>query len=76
MEMQTIVEYEIVEPMSNEMHITYDYYEALDCFEKEWTVYERHITTGNPSLSIQTRQIVTITWNNNPEFEEQQYEYD
>ena len=72
METQTIVEYVVIEPVSNKDFTTYSRLEALDHYEKESIVYERHITTGNPSPFIQARQIVTITWNNNPEFEEEQ----
>ena len=76
METQTIVEYEIIEPVTNKSFTTYNRYEALDHYAKESIVYEKHITTSNPSRHVQTRQVVTITWNNNPEFEEEQDEYD
>ena len=69
METQTIVEYELIIPETNESVTTRSRDAALDVFEKNWTVYERHTTTGNPSQHVQARQIVTITWNNNPEFE-------
>jgi hypothetical protein len=72
MESQTIVEYELIEPVSNTEKITFDRYEALEHYDAEWLVYERHITRGNPSRFVQAEQIVTISWNNNPEFEEEQ----
>ena len=71
MESQTTIEYEIIEPITNKRFFTFSREEALDYYAKESIVYERHTTTGNPSQYVQTRQIVTITWNNNPEFEEE-----
>jgi hypothetical protein len=76
MESQTIVEYETIEPVTNESFFTYERYEALSRYAGEWIVYERHITKGKPSQFVQTEQIITIAWNNNPEFEEEQDEYD
>jgi len=75
METQTIVVYVVVEPVSNDSFTTYNRYEALDHHAKESIVYEKHITTSKPSQFVQTKQIATIAWNNNPEFEEEQDEY-
>ena len=75
MESQTTVEYEVIESMSNKRFFTYSREEALDHYEMESMVYERHITRGNPSRHVQTEQRVTIAWNNNPEFEEERGEY-
>jgi acyl-ACP thioesterase len=69
METQTTVEYEVIIPETNKRFFTRSRDEALDYYEREWIVYERHITMGNPSQFVQAQQIVTIAWNNNPEFE-------
>ena len=69
METQTTVEYELVEPVTNKQIFTYNRFEAIDYYERDWLVYERHITLGNPSQFVQAEQRVTIMWNNNPEFE-------
>ena len=74
METQTTVVYELIEPVSNKRFFTYNRFEALDYYEKKWIVYERHITLGNPSRYVQAEQRVTITWNDNPEFEEEQHD--
>ena len=75
METQTIVEYEVIEPVSNNSFITYERYVALEHYANESIVYEKHITTSKPSQFVQTEQTVTILWNYNPEFEEEQDEY-
>jgi hypothetical protein len=72
LEMQTRVEYEVIEPMSNKCFFTDNRFEAIDHYEKESIVYERHKTIGNPSRFVQAEQRVTILWNNNPEFEEEE----
>jgi len=72
METQTVVEYELVIPETNESFFTRSRDAALDVFAKNWTVYERHKTIGNPSCFVQTEQMVTILWNNNPEFEKKE----
>ena len=73
MEMQTVVEYEVIETVSNRRFFTESRFEALDHYENGSLVYERHKTRGNPSRFVQAEQIITMMWNNNPEFEE---EYD
>jgi hypothetical protein len=72
MESQTRVEYEVIDTETNEQFFTDDHFEALNRFAEEWMVYERHITLGNPSRFVQTEQKVTILWNYNPEFEEEE----
>ena len=75
MKTRTIIIYELVEPVANENFFTYNRYEALGRYAREWIVYEKHITMSKPSRFVQTEQVVTIAWNNNPEFEEKQDEY-
>ena len=73
MKMQTIVKYEVIEPMSNRRFFTYNREVALDrYYEKGAIVYEKHKTIGNPSRFVQTEQIVTMAWNDNPEFDEEE----
>ena len=55
MKTKTIVEYELIIPETNESITTRSRDAALDVFEKNWTVYERHTTTGNPSQHVQAR---------------------
>ena len=75
MEMQTFVFYELIEPVSNRKIETDCRWEALDCYARDWLVYEKHKTIGNPSRFVQAEQIITRAWNNNPEFEEEQDGY-
>ena len=70
METQTIVEYEVIEPVSNKHFFTDNRFEAFDHIEKGSIIYERHKTIANPSRFVQTEQRVTIAWNDNPELEE------
>jgi len=70
METQTTVEYEVIEPVSNIRFFTNSRHVALDRYVDEWIVYEKHKTIGNPSRFVQAEQTVTVTWNGNPEFEE------
>ena len=64
MKMQTIVKYEVIEPVSNVRFFTHNPDVALDRYAEEWIVYEKHKTIGNPAWFVQTEQTVTITWNN------------
>ena len=64
------VEYELCDPVSNRRLITDSYEEALAYYEKEWLVYENHVTIGRPSAFTQAKLILTTTWNNNPDFVE------
>ena len=78
METQTIVLYEILAPVSNESFITDSRYEALGHYDDGSTVFERHRTLTQPSVNTQTSTLVTLRWNNNPDFdphfgEEEQY---
>ena len=76
MESQIFITYEVIEPVSNKSFITESRYEALDFYEKDYVVYERHDTLSKPSLFTQTRCRVTMAWNNNPEFKETYDGYD
>jgi len=70
METQTIIEYEVVEPVSDEYFITRSRDRASEHYEKGWTVFEVHKTTTQSSVNAQTQVRVVWRWNNNPEFEE------
>jgi hypothetical protein len=63
MESQIFVEYEIVEPITNKSFISESYYEAVDYFERNWTVYESHKSVVRLGLTSST-QIVTTLWTN------------
>jgi len=68
MDTETTVWYEIIIPDTNEPFFTKNYYEAIDYFEENCMVYEKHVTVSNPSLYTQVRQIVTVQWHLNPEY--------
>ena len=70
METQLIITYEIIEPVSNKSIVTESRYEALDFYEKNYIVYEKHDTLSQPSVFTQTLCRVTMAWNDNPEFKE------
>jgi len=62
MDTQTFVTYEIIEPVSNKMFVTKSHYEALDSYEKNWIVYEVHMTITQPSMLTQTQVRVVLRW--------------
>ena len=68
METQTMVLYEIVAPVSNKGLVTDSRMEALDYYDRDYMVFEKHRTITQPSVNTQTRTIVTLRWNNNPDF--------
>jgi hypothetical protein len=63
MESQLSVEYEIVDPISNKSFITESYYEAVDYFERHWTVYESHKSVVRFGLTTSTQSVTTL-WAN------------
>ncbi len=70
MDSQYYIEYELVDPVTNQRHYTTDRDEALGYLEEGWLVWEHHNTICQPSLFTSTRVIVTMRWNNNPDFQE------
>ena len=70
METQTIIEYEVIEPVSNKRFFTRNYYEAEDHYEKGCIVYEKHKTITQPTLLTQTQVQVTVRWNHKIQKEE------
>jgi len=69
MKVQTFVEYELVDPVSNQYITTESYGKAIDSFEKGWLVYEHHNTVTIPSPFVSTREVVSVKWNENPYYE-------
>ena len=67
METQTAITYEIIEPISNKYILKKSRYEALDWYEKGCMVYERHTTTTQSSMHIQSQTCVTLRWHGNPQ---------
>ena len=76
MESQLVITYEVIEPVSNKRIVTRNRYEALDYFAEGCIVYEHHDTISKPSMFTQTRNRVTMAWNDNPEFKEMYDGYD
>ncbi len=68
MDSQLDVEYEVIDPVTNQQYITDTRYEALAFYKDGWLVVERHVTKYKPSAHTQTEVIVRMSWNNNPEF--------
>ena len=69
MEKQDDIVYEVYDPISNKGFTTWSRDEIISFFEEEWVVIERHTTKYRPSLYTESQIIVSIFWNNNPEFE-------
>ena len=69
MERKDTIEYEVHDPVSNKEFTTLSRDEAAAYFEEEWIVIERQVTICRPSLLTESRMIVSVYWNNNPEFE-------
>lgn len=68
METQIIVLYEVVLPDTNERAVTYSREQALEYYYDEYMVFEKHITKYKPSTLTDTQTIVSLRWDNNPEF--------
>ena len=71
METQTVIEYEVIEPVSNERFFTQNYEEASNHYENGWMVYETHRTKSQPTLLTQTRVYVTVRWNHKRQIQEE-----
>ena len=71
METNTIVTYEVVEPVSNKRLFTKDYFVAEEHYGKGCIVYEKHKTTTQPTLLTQTQVQVTVRWNHTVQKEEE-----
>ena len=68
METQTEVYYEITLPDTNKSFVTDSRVEALDYYDRDFMVFEKHRTVTQPTVNTQTRTVVTLRWNNNPDF--------
>lgn len=66
MDSQTTIEYEIVNPATDQGTMTDSHDEALAYFEKDWIIYEHHITVTRLKYTS-TRVDVATIWNDNPE---------
>jgi hypothetical protein len=60
--------YEVIVPETNEMFVTLSRESALDYYYRDYMVFERQISQTTPSVNTQTRVVVTMRWNNNPDF--------
>ena len=69
METQIAILYEVVLPDTNEREYTYSREMALECYYDEYMVFEKHITKYKPSIFTDTQTIVSMRWDNNPEFD-------
>ena len=67
METNTVITYEVIDPVSNKWFETGSRYEALDWYEKGCMVYERHTTTTQPSVHIQSQHRVVLRWHGSPQ---------
>jgi hypothetical protein len=74
MESQLSVEYEIVEPITNKSFISESYYEAVDYFERHWTVYESHISVVRFGLTTSTQSVTTLWTSNTNDNEEENHD--
>ena len=68
MKTQTTVLYEVVLPDTNERTYTYSREQALECYYDEYMVFEKHIAKYKPSIFSDMQTIVSMRWDNNPEF--------
>ena len=68
MEPVVYIEYEIVDPVSNNRFFAESREEALAYSERECLVYERHITRRRYTLFDEAELVLKTNWNNNPEF--------
>ena len=69
MKTQTIVIYEVVLPDTNERTYTYSREQALEYYNSHYMVFEKHIAKYKPSVFSDMQTIVSLRWNNNPDFD-------
>jgi hypothetical protein len=70
MDTQTIILYEIIDPVTNKSMVTKSYDDAHDYFDKGCMVYEKHITHCNSTPCTQSIMTVIMAWHLNPNLEE------
>jgi len=73
METYTEVTYEVIDPVTLENFITESRYEATDCYERGYSVYETHTSITVLSPFALARQQIVSCWNDEdstPESEE------
>ncbi len=76
MDTSEFVEYEVVNLETDRRHFTDSREEAMGYFERGWLVFENRTAMFRPSIFTSTKTIVTLLWNNNPEFQEDPHEND
>jgi hypothetical protein len=69
MDSQILVKYRIWNPVDQKAFTTESRIEALAYYEKGWMVVEKHKIIVRASIHNVTETIVSMGWNNNPEFE-------
>ena len=69
METQTTVIYEVVRPDTVERTFTYIREQALEYYNDNYMVFERHVAKYKPSVFTDTQTVVSLRWNNNPDFD-------
>jgi hypothetical protein len=67
METQTTITYEVIEPVSNKSFVTENRHETLDFYEKNYIVYEVHMTVAQPFTFTQTQVRVVLLWHGDPQ---------
>lgn len=70
MDTQNYIEYELVNPATGNVIMTDSRDEAVAYFEKDWMVYEHHVTISQHSAFTQSQLTVTMMWNGNSEIQE------
>jgi hypothetical protein len=68
LEHQEFTEYEVFHPVTYRRKFIKTRDEALEYYKKDWIVIEHHVTLCRPSMFNGTRVDVSMTWNDNPEF--------
>jgi len=67
MESQLFITYEVIDPVTNKWFETESRYEALDYYERNYIVYEVHMTITQSSVHTQTQVRVVLRWHGSPQ---------
>jgi hypothetical protein len=68
MDTEFVIEYEVIEPVSNTHFFTKTRDEAIEFFESGYMVYEHHNTVTQFDECKQSRTHMSLRWHLNPTF--------
>ncbi len=74
MDAQNFIQYELVNLISDQNITTDSREEAIAYYEEGWTVVEHSVTITIPSPTVSAKEIISVKWDENTDFDEVHYE--